>query len=95
MNFFNNIIAQENKSVNGDDPSKKNNILNAYAGTKPKDSQINSESNNNSQSNMDSFIPCIENKIKEGDTSNNNSHLNLKLDLSIKKCKTKQRSSFK
>jgi hypothetical protein len=95
MNFFNNIIAQENKSVNGDDASKKNNILNAYAGTKPKDSQINSESNNNSQSNMDSFIPCIENKIKEGDTSNNNSHLNLKLDLSIKKCKTKQRSSFK
>jgi hypothetical protein len=95
MNFFNNIIAKESKSINGEDDSQKNNILSVYAGSKLKDSQISGESNNNSQSNMDSFIPCIENKIKEGDTSNNNSHLNLKLDLSIKKCKTKQRSSFK
>jgi hypothetical protein len=96
MNFFNNIIKKENKSVNGEDDSKKINILSAYGGSKLKDSEASGQSNNNSQSNMDSLIPCKENKIKEGgDSSNNNSHLNLKLDLSIKKCKTKQRSSFK
>ena len=96
MNFFNNIIAQENKSVNGDDDSKKNNILNVYAGSKMKDSQI-SENSNLSKNILDSFIPYKENKTKEinGSTSNNNSHLNLNLEVSIKKSKTKQRSSFK
>ena len=94
MNLFNNIIAQENKSVNGEDDSKKNSILNAYAGNKMKDSQVSGQSNI-SQSILDSFIPFKENKAKEGNTSTNNSNLNLKLEVSIKKSKTKQKSSFK
>ena len=96
MNFFNNIIAQENKSVNGDDDSKKNNIFNAYAGSKLKDSQI-SKYSNISQNILDSFIPYKENKTKEinGSTSNNNLNLNLNLEVSIKKSKTKRKSSFK
>jgi hypothetical protein len=94
MNFFNNIIAQENKSVNGDDDSKKNNILNAYAGSKMKDSKI-SEHSNISQNILDSFIPYKEEKSKDGNISNSNSNLNLKLEVSIKKSKTKQKSSFK
>ena len=95
MNFFNNIIAKESKSMNGEDDSQKNNILSVYAGSKLKDSQISGESNNNSQSNMDSFSPSKENKAKEGNISNMNSNSFLKLDVSIKKSKTKQKSSFK
>ena len=95
MNFFNNIIAKESKSINGENDSQKNNILSVYAGSKLKDSQISGESNNNSQSNMDSFSPSKENKAKEGNISNMNSNSFLKLDVSIKKSKTKQKSSFK
>jgi hypothetical protein len=95
MNFFNNIIAKESKSMNGEDDSQKNNILSVYAGSKLKDSQISGESNNNSQSNMDSFSPSKENKAKEVNISNSNSNSFLKFDVSIKKSKTKQKSSFK
>jgi len=82
MNFFNNIIAQESKSINGDENSEKVNsskLSKAYSGTKLKETRLSKGKISMEQSLLDSFISLKENKTKD----------------SFNKMRTRQKSGFK
>jgi hypothetical protein len=79
MNFFNNIIARESKSINGEENTIKHQsskILKAYSGSKHR---LSKGQDSLEQSILDSFITLKENKAKD----------------SLNKMKTKQKSGFK
>jgi hypothetical protein len=82
MNFFNNIIAKESKSINGEENREKfksSKILKIYSSSKLKETQLSKSKKSLEQSLLDSFISLKENKAKD----------------SFKKMKTKQKSGFK
>ena len=82
MNFFNNIIAKESKSINGEENREKfksSKILKIYSSSKLKETQLSKSKKSLEQSLLDSFISLKENKSKD----------------SFKKMKTKQKSGFK
>ena len=82
MNFFNNIIAQESKSMNGDENNDKANsikILKVPSNSKLGESQLSKGKNSMEQSLLDSILSLKENKSKD----------------SFNKMKSKHKSGFK
>ena len=82
MNFFNNIIAQESKSMNGDENNDKTNsikILKVPSNSKLGESQLSKGKNSMEQSLLDSILSLKENKSKD----------------SFNKMKSKHKSGFK
>ena len=82
MNFFNNIIAKESKTMNGEENRDKLNsskILKNYSTSKLRETRISKGKNSMEQSLYDSFISLRENKRKD----------------SFNKTKTKHKSAFK
>ena len=68
MNFFNNIIAKESKSINGDENDKNSNILNFNTGIKLRDNILSRQNSNVEISLLDSFISNRENN-KDSNTN--------------------------
>ena len=68
MNFFNNIIAKESKSINGDENDKNSNILNFNSGNKLRDNILSRQNSNVEISLLDSFISNRENN-KDSNTN--------------------------
>jgi len=68
MNFFNNIIAKESKSINGDENDKNSNILNFNSGNKLRDNILSRQNSNVEINLLDSFISNRENN-KDSNTN--------------------------
>ena len=68
MNLFNNIIAKESKSFNGDDNDKSSNILNFNSGNKIRDTNL---SRQNSHVEIELLDSVISNKESNKDLNSN------------------------